>query len=145
MLTDFGIILLFFIIGVVFVGIGLLAAAIVRPSHPNPIKNSTYECGEIPIGVPWIRFNNRFYVIALAFLIFDVEVVLLFPWAVTFKELSKSLSETGGFMIPFVAMLIFITILILGLVYDWAKGYLDWERPKPYIPELKDLIVDKKD
>ncbi len=135
MLTDFGVILLFFIIGFVFVGIGLLTSAIVRPSHPNPIKNSTYECGEEPIGIPWIKFNNRFYVIALVFLLFDVEVVFLLPWAVVFKQL-------GWF--AFIEMIVFVVILVVGLAYVWAKGDLDWERPKPYIPKLDDLVIGKK-
>ena len=135
MLSDFGIVLLFFIIGFVFVGIGLLAAAIIRPNHPNPIKNSTYECGEEPIGPPWIKFNNRFYVVALVFLLFDVEVVFLLPWAVVFKGL-------GWF--AFIEMIVFVVILLAGLAYVWVKGDLDWERPRPYIPDLKDLVVDKK-
>lgn len=133
-LTEFGMILIFFIIGFVFVGIGLIAAAIVRPSHPNPIKNSTYECGEMPIGAPWIKFNIRFYVVALVFLLFDVEVVFLLPWAVIFKGL-------GWF--AFIEMIVFVVILLAGLAYVWAKGDLDWERPKPYIPKMKDLVVFK--
>jgi NADH-quinone oxidoreductase subunit A len=136
MLTEFGIILLFIIVGFVFVAAGIIVAALIRPSRPDPVKNSTYECGEIPIGEPWIKFNTRFYVIALAFIIFDVELVMLFPWAVVYKSL-------GWF--AFWAMVIFITILMLGLVYDWARGYLEWERPKPYIPKLSDLVVTKKD
>ena len=135
MLSDFGIILLYFILGFIFVGIGLVAAAIIRPSHPNPIKNSTYECGEIPIGEPWIRFNVRFYVIALVFLLFDVEVVFLLPWAIVFKQL-------GWF--AFIEMIVFVVILMAGLAYVWGKGDLDWERPKPYIPTLDDLVIEKK-
>mgnify|MGYP005831577087 FL=1 len=135
MLTDFGIILLFFIIGFLFVAIGLIAAAIIRPHKPNPIKNSTYECGEEILGEPWIRFNVRFYVIGLVFLLFDVEVVFLLPWAVIFKEL-------GWF--AFIEMVIFVLILIVGLAYVWAKGDLDWEKPKPYIPKLEDLVSEKK-
>ncbi len=135
MLTDFGIILLFFIIGFVFVGIGLLSSAILRPNHPNPVKNSTYECGEEPIGNPWIRFNNRFYVIALIFILFDVEVVFLLPWAVIFKDL-------GWF--AFIEMIVFVLILLVGLAYVWAKGDLEWEKPKPYVPKLYDLVIGKK-
>lgn len=135
MLTDFGVILLFFIIGFIFVGIGLLAAAIIRPNKPNPVKNSTYECGEEPIGNPWIKFNIRYYVVALVFILFDVEVVFLLPWAVVFKSL-------GWF--AFIEMIVFVAILLVGLAYIWAKGDLEWERPKPYIPSLKDLVVDKK-
>lgn len=131
MLTDYGVILIFLIIGFVFVGIGIFVSALVRPNKPNPIKLSTYESGEEPIGSPWVKFNTRFYIIALAFIIFDVEVVLLFPWAVVFKDL-------GWF--AFWGMVVFVFILTLGLVYDWAKGYLDWDKPKPYIPKLEDLV-----
>ena len=134
MLSDFGIILLYFIIGFIFVGVGLLASALIRPHNPNPIKNSTYECGEEPIGPPWIRFNIRFYVVALVFLLFDVEVVFLLPWAVVFKQL-------GWF--AFIEMIVFVVILLAGLAYVWVKGDIDWERPKPYIPKLDELIVKK--
>lgn len=136
MLTDFGIVLIFFILGFLLVAVSLISAAIIRPSRPNPVKNSTYECGEEIIGGgPWILFNNRFYVVALVFLLFDVEIVFLLPWAVIFKQL-------GWF--AFIEMLIFVVILLVGLVYVWAKGDLDWERPMPYIPKLSDLISTKK-
>ncbi len=136
MLTDFGIILLFMIIGGVFVAIGIFASSIVRPSKPTKEKLSTYECGEEPIGTPWIRFNPRFYVVALVFLLFDVEVVFLFPWATVFKGL-------GWF--AFIEMFVFVVILLAGLAYVWAKGDLEWDKPKPYIPNLKDLVITKKD
>ncbi len=136
MLTDFGIVLIFFIIGVMFVGVGFFVSALVRPSNPTPEKLTTYESGEEPIGSPWVQFNARFYIIALAFLIFEVELVFLFPWAVVFKRL-------GWY--AFGAMTFFVLILILGLVYDWAKGYLEWDKPKPVIPALKDLIMTKAD
>lgn len=136
MLSDFGVILLFLIIGFVFVGAGIFVAAIVRPSNPNIIKMSTYESGEEPIGSPWIQFNTRFYIIALAFIIFDVELVLLFPWATVFKDL-------GWY--SFWAMTIFVVILVLGLVYDWAKGYLEWDKPNPYIPKMSDLVITREE
>jgi len=136
MLNDFGIVLLFLIIGFVFVALGLITAAIIRPHHPNPVKQSTYECGEELIsGSPWIKFNIRFYVIALIFLLFDVEIVFLMPWAVVFKEL-------GWF--AFIEMLVFVLILLAGLAYVWVKGDIEWEKPKPYIPSLKDLVFDRK-
>src|SRR3989304_1057213 len=87
MISDFGMVLLFLIVGFVFVALGLITSAIIRPHHPNPVKQSTYECGEELIsGSPWIKFNIRFYVVALVFLLFDVEIVFLLPWAVVFKE-----------------------------------------------------------
>jgi NADH-quinone oxidoreductase subunit A len=135
MLSEFGIVLLFIILGAFFVGIALVAGALVSPSHPNPVKNSTYECGEIPIGETWGKFNVRFYVVALVFLLFDVEIVFLLAWAVVFKQL-------GWF--AFIEMIVFVIILLVGFIYIWSKGDLDWERPKPQIPRLEDLVVGKK-
>lgn len=140
MLTEFGVVLLFFVVGLIFVAIGLLAAAIIRPNKPNQIKLSTYECGEQPIGSPWLRFNVRFYVVALVFLLFDVEIVFLLPWAViidSFKALGL------GFFV-FFEMLFFVLILVVGFVYTWAKGDLDWERAKPVIPKLEYLVYKKR-
>jgi NADH-quinone oxidoreductase subunit A len=135
MLSDFGKILLFFIIGIIFVGVGIFFAMLIRPHNPNKEKLSTYECGEDPIGLPWVKFNFRFYVIALIFLLFEVEVVFLFPWAIVFKKL-------GWF--AFIEMVIFVLILLVGLVYVWGKGDLEWDKPRPSIPNLKDLIISGK-
>jgi NADH-quinone oxidoreductase subunit A len=114
--------------------VGLFFSALIRPNHPTKEKLMTYESGEVAVGSPWIQFNNRFYIIGLAYLIFDVELVLLFPWAVVYKSL-------GWY--SFFAMVIFVTILILGLVYDWAKGYLEWDKPDPIIPKLEELIIKR--
>ncbi|RMF62974.1 MAG: NADH-quinone oxidoreductase subunit A [Calditrichaeota bacterium] len=128
MLFDFGAILVFLIFGALFVGGNLILSRIIQTRNPHPVKISTYECGELPEGQSWIQFNIRFYVIALAFLIFEVEIVFLFPWAVVFKDL-------GGF--AFVEMMIFVAILLVGLAYLWAKGDLEWDKPKQVpAPEL---------
>ncbi len=127
MITEFGKILIFFILGLVFVALGLIAAWILRPSRAYPEKTSTYECGEEPIGSPWIRLNVRFYVIALVFLIFDVEVVFLFPWALVYKNLG---------LFGFVEMLVFLCILFVGYAYVWVKGDLNWDKPQPVIPTV---------
>ncbi len=134
MLTDFGIILIFFILGLVFVAIGIFFSALIRPSKPNPEKLTTYECGEEPVGTPWVKFNFRFYVVALVFLLFDVEIVFLLPWAIVYKGL-------GWF--AFIEMTIFVLILLAGLAYVWAKGDLQWDRPDPQIPKMKDLVITK--
>ena len=134
MLSSFGVILVFLIFALVLVGVAIIAATVIRPNKPSKLKTTNYESGIIPEGSPWVLFNTRFYLVALAYIIFDVELVLLFPWAVTFKEL-------GWY--AFWSMGIFVFILFLGLYYDWAKGYLDWDKPKPYIPKLKDFIDTK--
>jgi NADH-quinone oxidoreductase subunit A len=122
MLSQFGIILLFFIFAALFVAGGMFGARLLRPSRPNDEKLSTYECGEEPVGDSWVKFNIRFYVVALIFLVFDVEVVFLFPWALVYQKLG---------MFAFVEMMIFLAILVAGYIYVWVKGDLDWDKPRP--------------
>ena len=117
MYRDFGTIFLFILIGIVLVYVPLLIQRLIAPKKNTPDKLSTYECGEESEGSAWVQFNIRFYVIALIFLIFDVEVVFLFPWDVVFQELG---------LLAFVEMAIFLLILIVGLAYVWKKGDLDW-------------------
>lgn len=108
---------MFVIIGAVLLTAALLLAKILAPSKPSKNKLDTYECGEEAEGSAWVQFNIRYYVIALIFIIFDVEVLFLFPWAVVYKELG---------WLAFVEMAIFLIILIFGLVYVWKKRDLDW-------------------
>ncbi len=117
MYRDFGTVFLFVIIGAVLLTVGLLLAKLLSPSRPSKNKLSTYECGEEAEGSAWVTFNIRYYVIALIFIIFDVEVLFLFPWAVVYKDLG---------WLAFVEMAIFLFILIVGLVYVWKKKDLDW-------------------
>ncbi|ACF45888.1 MAG: NADH-quinone oxidoreductase subunit A [Prosthecochloris sp.] len=126
-LSDFGAVFVFLLLGTVFVVGGYLTARLLRPSRPNPEKLAVYECGEDAVGTSWVKFNIRFYVVALIFIIFDVEVVFLFPWATVFKQL-------GEFAL--IEALVFAGILIIGLAYAWVKGDLDWVRPTPNIPSM---------
>lgn len=131
MLTEFGKILIFLILSIVFVIITLFISKIIRPNRPTREKYLTYECGENPEGSPWVKFNIRFYVVALIFLIFDVEVVLLFPWALVYKEYG---------IFGFLAGIIFLVVLGIGMAYEWRKGDLDWARPNPKAPKLDDML-----
>jgi NADH-quinone oxidoreductase subunit A len=128
MLTEFGRVFLFLLVGALFVAIGLVFAWLLRPNRPYPSKLSTYECGEAPVGDTRVRLNIRFYVVALIFLIFDVEVVFLFPWATVYRDL-------GWF--AFVEMLVFLAILLVGFAYAWRKGDLDWDKPAPQVPRFE--------
>jgi NADH-quinone oxidoreductase subunit A len=119
---DFGPIFIFFAAAVVVVFAALLLNRLLSPRRPDSVKLSTYECGEEAVGSPWIRFNTRFYVIALIFIVFDVEVLFLFPWGVNLRELG---------VFAWVEMAIFIIILSVGLAYVWAKRDLEWIKPKP--------------
>jgi NADH-quinone oxidoreductase subunit A len=132
----FSTVLIFVLVGFVFAGIALGVAKLLRPSNPSPAKMSTYECGEVPRGSSWVRFNVRFYLIALFFIVFDVEVIFLYPWAVVFKQLFP---VPGLGAIVFWEMVIFLGILTVGLAYVWVKGDLSWvkkliERPAGSAP-----------
>lgn len=141
MLTDFGYILLFIIAALILLGVMLTIAKFLRPHNPNEEKLATYESGEDPLGNANIQFNVRFYVVALIFVLFEVELLFLFPWAVVFgnKELIEQTEGQWGWF-AMAEMTVFIGILILGLAYAWAKGYLDWVLPKPQIPEVKSPV-----
>jgi NADH-quinone oxidoreductase subunit A len=132
---------LFFIAGLAFVSTALLVSRIIRPHRPNPEKLTPYESGEQPSGSAWVQVNTRFYVIALIFLLFEVEIVFLFPWAIIFAD-EKIIAETNGAWgwFSFVEMLIFVGVLALGLAYAWTKGYLDWIRSSQETREFKSPV-----
>lgn len=119
MLAEYATVLVFILLGAVTVALMLGISRLLHPRNPTPVKLSTYECGEVPFGSSWVQFNIRFYVVALIFLIFDVEVALLYPWAVVFQRLG---------LLAFVEAFIFIVILLTGLAYLWKEGDLDWVR-----------------
>jgi NADH-quinone oxidoreductase subunit A len=135
MLSDFGVILLFILAAFAFLSSILFGAKLLRVDRPNVEKNSTYESGEEPIGNANIQFNIRFYVIALVFVLFDVELVFLFPWATVFGQ-ADLIAETDGLWGWFALSeaFLFVIILALGLAYVWVKGYLDWVKPRPQTP-----------
>jgi NADH-quinone oxidoreductase subunit A len=122
MLFDFANVLVFTALGLGFVGVNLLIGKLLRPSNPQTRKLSTYECGEPASGSAWVNFNIRFYLVALVFIIFEVEIAFLFPVAVVFR----GLVESGEGMLAFIKAFIFVGILFLGLIYSWAKGDLEW-------------------
>ncbi len=137
MLSDFGILLLFILGAFAFIGLVLFVARLLRPNHPNVEKNSTYESGEEPVGNANVQFNIRFYVVALVFVLFDVELVFLFPWATVFGQ-ARLIQATDGLWGWFALAEagVFVLVLGLGLAYVWVKGYLDWVKPNPVIPTI---------
>jgi NADH:ubiquinone oxidoreductase subunit 3 (subunit A) len=107
----------------IFVAIGfpavpILVAYFIGPKRPNQIKKETYECGIETVGETWVQFKVQYYIYALVFLIFDIEAVFLFPWAVAFDQLPLFAVVEG---------IIFILILVGGLVYAWNRGILEWK------------------
>lgn len=124
MLSDFGLLGLFIIVAVCFSFVLLLTPIIFRflglapKNKPNPIKNSTYECGMVPAGKAWIQFNFRFYFFAIMFVAFDVITVFLYPWA-------ANLDKLAGYGLAAAAIL--IAIITVGYIYAWKKGALKWQ------------------
>jgi NADH-quinone oxidoreductase subunit A len=119
--------------GAAFVLVNLLVGALARPQLPNPEKAAAYECGEPTIGAAWVQFDLRFYIVALVYLIFDVEVALFYPWAVAYGSAGQLGQATGltAFdvrQVALVDMLFFFGILLVGFAYLWRFGYLDWVR-----------------
>jgi len=110
--------IVFFLAGVLMVGGGILASKLLAPSSKNEQKAEAYECGVPTIGSSWIQFKVGYYLFAIMFLIFDVETVFIFPWAVVMKSVG---------MPAFIEILIFVGILGLGLIYAWKKNALKWE------------------
>lgn len=123
MLADYGYIGLLLIVAIIFAAsMPLLPLTLsllgLVPKKPNPAKTSTYECGMETIGKTWVQFNFRYYFYALIFVVFDVLVVFLFPWATNLKQLGVT---------AFVAVLVFLLILMAGYIYAWRKRALEWK------------------
>jgi NADH:ubiquinone oxidoreductase subunit 3 (subunit A) len=120
-LTQHASVLVFLVAIVFLLAFTLVLWKVLRPERKSEEKETTYECGEEPVGGAWIQFNIRFYVFALIFIVFDVEAVFLLPWAVVFRELGT---------LAYLEGLVFIGILVVALAYVWRKGDLAWVRPE---------------
>ncbi len=127
MLFQFANVVVFFGLALVLCGLMLGLGSLLRPSNPQPAKLSTYECGEPPSGSAWINFNIRFYLVALVFVIFDVELAFVYPVVAVFKEWN----EKGQGEFAFAEIAVFLAILMVGLVYVWVKGDLEWLKRLP--------------
>mgnify|MGYP000948430044 CR=1 FL=1 len=117
MLSDWLYIGIFLVIALALPAVAIGLAALLSPRKPNPIKQSTYECGIETVGESWIQFKPQYYIFAIVFLIFDVETVFLFPWAAAYGQLA---------LFGVLEAILFIAILAAALVYLWRKGALEW-------------------
>lgn len=117
MLNEWLYIGLFILVAAALPGVAIFLAGILAPKKPNQLKDETYECGIETVGETWIQFRAQYYIYALVFLIFDVEAVFLYPWAVAFNALTLYAVLEG---------VLFILILVGGLIYAWRKGALEW-------------------
>ena len=118
MYEDFSPIIIFILLAIALVILPLILQGLMSPrKNKGGDKLLSYECGELPEGSAWVKFNIRFYIIALIFIIFDVEVIFMFPWAVVFQDLG---------LLAFVELMLFLLILLVGFAYVWVKSDLDW-------------------
>jgi len=127
MLFDLANVLVFIGLSVVFVAGILLVGHAIRPRIPELSKDDPYECGEKPVGPAWIQFNFRFYLVAIVFIVFDVEIAFMFPVAAVFR----SWVESGRGLVALGEVLVFVLILFVGLIYVWSKGDLRWFKAVP--------------
>ncbi len=135
MIIDILTVIIFIFLSLAFVFGSLFVSGIIRPHKPNQLKNSVYECGEPPIGSGWLNYNMRFTLIALIFVIFDIEIAFIYPVAIVFKTwISQNLGAVALFEILF-----FIGILLIGLIYVWIKKDLEWA--KDFQREGKEAIM----
>jgi NADH-quinone oxidoreductase subunit A len=117
LLTQYTFVALFAIIAIIFPIAAFVIAWLIRPKKPNPVKQSTYECGLETQGETWVQFRIQYYIYAMVFVIFDIETAFLYPWAVAYKQVG---------LFALVEVVIFVGILLTGLLYAWRKGALEW-------------------
>ena len=109
---------IFLLVAIIFPLLPIILAQLIAPKKPNPIKNASYECGVETKGDSWVQFKAQYYVYALIFVIFDIEIIFIYPWAVAYRQMG---------LFAFVEMLIFLAILAFGLIYAWKKNVLEWK------------------
>jgi NADH-quinone oxidoreductase subunit A len=135
LLQGFAYVGLFAIVAIGFALVTIILPIFLRiikiiPSKPNAVKNATFECGMPTIGKTWVRFNFRYYFYALIFLVLDIFIVFLYPWAASLKDTTDLATNTivPGLGLPaFIIMLIFMAIMVVGFVYAWKKKVLEWK------------------
>ena len=141
MFFEFANVFIFIILGLLMTLMIIMVSRILAPRVQNiPDKFTTYECGERPVGEAWILFNFRFYAVALAFLIFDIELVLVFPGVTVFKRWLQN----GFGLFALLELIIFVGILFLGLIYMWHRGDLKWSKEVPEDTTEKVLLPEEK-
>ncbi|WP_274654284.1 NADH-quinone oxidoreductase subunit A [Paenibacillus humicola] len=116
-INNYVIVTIFILLGILLPAVALTTGRLLRPSRPTEEKKTTYESGNEPVGEGQVRFNVRYYLFALMFVVFDVETVFLYPWAVAYKQLG---------LFALVEMIIFVGLLLVGLIYAWKKKVLKW-------------------
>ncbi len=140
MIENYSYIVLFILSGLVFLMVIFSIAKILRPHKPNMEKLSTYESGEQPMGNANPKFNPRFYILALVFVLFEAEMVVLFPWSLIYKSSNYQNLPNSTKYFGLIELMIFLLILGLALAILYSKGYLNWERKEPKTTHFKSPV-----
>jgi NADH-quinone oxidoreductase subunit A len=130
----------FLVAGMLLYGVGMLVSSLIRPSRPDAEKLSTYECGEEAVGEAWGRFNARFYKVAIVFVLFEVELIFLFPWAVVFADPAIAKLYPVWSWLSLAEIALFIGFLSAGLWYAIQCGVLSWSKPKTSPPPTSNPV-----
>ncbi|HEX7500709.1 MAG TPA: NADH-quinone oxidoreductase subunit A [Polyangia bacterium] len=137
---QFGAVLAFAVVAILFALVTLMVGRVLRPKFPNDDKLSIYECGERPIGSAWYNFNPRFYLIALVFIIFEVDIALTFPVVVVYASWIKK----GTGWVAFVELILFTVVLLVGLAWAWGHGDLEWVKKLSQPPRTASPSAEPK-
>ena len=137
---QFGAVLAFSVVAILFALVMLTVGALLRPRFPSDNKLSIYECGERPIGSAWYNFNPRFYLIALVFIIFEVDIALTFPVVVVYASWIKK----GTGWVAFAELMLFTVVLLVGLAWAWAHGDLEWIKKLSQKPRTAEELNGEK-
>ena len=121
---------LLLIVGLVLPGVAIFANWVLSPKKPNPIKQSTYECGIETVGETWVQLKGQYYIFALLFLVFDIEAVFIYPWAVVFSDSARGEGKVPALW-AVVEIAVFVGVILVGLAYAWRKGALEWGPTRP--------------
>jgi len=133
---EFGAVLAFAVVTVGF-ALGMITVSrLVGPRIPNAEKATIYECGERPVGIAWFNFNPRFYLVALVFVIFEVDIALTFPVVAVYRDWVATSAESGFAWIAFAELFLFTAILVVGLIWTWAHGDLEWVKTLEKVSSL---------
>jgi NADH-quinone oxidoreductase subunit A len=138
-MSELGTVLIFFIVGLLFCSLGVFVSHLLssKKKKSSAAKSAVYECGEETSGNAWVQFNMHFYTMGLIFIIFDVEVLLLFPWSINLDEFSTLAYSRQWTLLAYTEGILFIFILGLGLVYIWNKDDINWIKPQPKVISIE--------
>jgi NADH-quinone oxidoreductase subunit A len=140
MKEEYGLAVLFLLSGLAFTSLIFFVNKLISEKRIADESKSTYECGEEPIGISWVQFNSRYFTMALVFILFEAEILLLFPWATSYAKAQYTALNTEWMLYNLCEVVIFIAVLGIGLAYVWAQADINWSKPTKTNLSLTDIV-----